>query len=305
MSSKVPVPTTVRPEVSWDKHLSLGTRFGARGNARSIPGEGGPRATCVCLFAVSMLAGMSLHAAAADLDNDNDNEPTVTPYRPTVSNPADLSAPGWFEGEVGGLRTLNEDHSRNGSVPWLLKYALDENYGLLLGGNGYVSQQLPGAPRQSSFGDTSIEWKQRFPVSDKAAFGIEAGVLVPTASHDLGVGKPQWLINGIFSTDLGESHLDVNLEEAHGGAEPTGVSLWQTTWAAAISHPISGDWGAALELSGIYQSGAATQSQALFALNYNWSRRLVLDCGAAYGLTHAAHDRSFFAGATFLIGRLR
>jgi len=237
--------------------------------------------------------------------SDDDSEPGVTPYRPTVSNPADLSAPGWFEGELGGLRTLNQDRSRNDSVPWLLKYALDENYGLLLGGNGYVSQELPGVPTQQSFGDTSLEWKQRFPISDHAAFGIEAGVLVPTASHDLGAGKAQWLLNGIFSTDLGAAHLDVNLAETHGGDTPPQVSLWQTGWAAAISRPLAGNWGGAFELSGIYQQGAPSQSQALFALNYNWSRQLVLDCGAAYGLTHAAHDRSLFAGATFLIGRLR
>ena len=303
MTSKVSVQATASPEVSKEEQpLYLQNRFVARRKICSVPLV--RRTTRVGLLLVAILAGLSLHVQAADDDKDN-NEPTVTPYRPTVSNPADLSAPGWFEGEVGGLRTLNQDHSRDGSVPWLLKYALDENYGLLVGGNAYVSQQLPGAPTQSSFGDTSIEWKQRFPVSDNAAFGIEAGVLVPTASHDLGVGTPQWLVNGIFSTDLGESHLDVNLGEAHGGAEPAGVSLWQTTWAAAISHPLAGDWGAAFELSGVYQSGTATQSQALFALNYNWSRRLVLDCGAAYGLTHAAHDRSFFAGATFLIGRLR
>jgi hypothetical protein len=253
------------------------------------------------VLVAAVLVGLPVRAQTPD----DDSEPSVTPYRPTVSNPADLSAPGWFEGELGGLRTLNQDHSRNGSVPWLLKYALDENYGLLLGGNAYVGQELPGVPTQESFGDTSLEWKQRIPISDHAAFGIEAGVLVPTASHDLGAGKPQWLVNGIFSTDLGAAHLDVNLVEAHGGAQPADVSPWQTTWAAAISRPIAGDLGAAFELSGIYQQRAATQSQALFALNYNWSRKLVLDCGAAYGLTHAGHDRSIFAGATFLIGRLR
>ena len=256
----------------------------------------------VGLLLAAILSASSLQSRAAD---DENAEPTVTPYRPTVSNPADLSAPGWLEGELGGLRSLNQDHSRDGSVPWLLKYALDENYGLLFGGNAYVRQQLPGAPAQSSFGDTSIEWKQRFPISDKAAFAVEAGVLMPTASHDLGVGNPQWLVNGIFSSDLGEFHLDVNLEEARGEEVPIGVSSWQTTWAAAISRPLAGNWGSAFELSGTHQSGAATQSQALFALNYNWSRRLVLDGGLSYGLTHAAHDRGFFAGATFLIGRLR
>jgi hypothetical protein len=255
-------------------------------------------AKLACALAV-LLAG-SMNACA----DDENPEPSVTPYRPTVSNPADLPVPGWLEGEFGGLRTLGEDHTRDDSVPWLLKYAFDENHGLLFGGNGYVSSQLPGVPTQDSFGDTSLEWKQRFPISEKAAFGIEAGVLMPMASHDLGVGKPQWLVNGIFSADLGTLHLDVNVGETHGGVEPDNVSLWQSTWAAAISHPLAGNWGAAFELSGIYRQGTAAQGQALFALNYNWSRQLVLDCGAAYGLTRAAHDRSFFAGATFLLGRL-
>jgi len=265
-----------------------------------------------------VLAGVSVLACAAEDEHGIDRSPTtseasapsseepaVTPYRPTVSNPADLSAPGWLEAELGGQRSYNEDRSRNDSVPWVLKYAFDENHGLLLGGGGYVSAQAPGAPSQASFGDTYLEWKQRFPVSDSAAFGIEAGVVAPTATHNLGAGKAQWLVNGIFSTDLGALHLDANLGETRGGDTPAQVSSWQTGWAAAISRPLAGNWGAAFELSGIYQQGAATQSQALFALSYNWSRQLVLDCGAAYGLTHAAHDRSLFAGATFMIGRLR
>jgi hypothetical protein len=241
----------------------------------------------------------------ANVRADDDNEPSVTPYRPTVSNPADLSAPGWLEAEFGGLRTLGEDHSRDDSAPWLLKYAFDENYGLLLGGNAYVGAQTPGAPNSSGAGDTSIEWKQRFPVADKMAFGIEAGVVLPTAARGLGVGKPQWLANGIFSTDLGALHLDLNLGEAHGGTQPGNISSWQTTWAAAVSAPVFGDWGAAFEISGTHQRGIATQSQALFALNYNASRRLSLDTGIAYGLTQAIHDRSVFAGATVLLGRLR
>jgi len=277
-----------------------------------------PRTVCLAWLATAILIGISMHAGAADDEHNGDqtstasdapgllpDEPSVTPYRPTVSNPADLSAPGWLEGELGGQRSFNEDHSRGDNVPWLLKYAFDENYGLLLGGGGYVSAQVPGAPSQASFGDTYLEWKQRFPLSDAAAFGIEAGIVAPTAAHDLGAGKAQWLVNGIFSSDLGAMHLDLNLGETHGGDMPAQVSSWQTGWAAAISRPLAGNWGAAFELSGIYQQGAPSQSQALFALSYNWSRQLVLDCGAAYGLAHAAHDRSIFAGATFLIGRLR
>lgn len=257
-------------------------------------------ASSIAAFAIALLiCNASGHAA------DEDGEPSVTPYRPTVSNPADLAAPGWLEGEFGGLRVLGEDRSRGDSAPWLLKYAFDENHGLLLGGNAYVSMQAPGASSQSGLGDTFLEWKQRFPVTDKAAFGVEAGVVAPTAAHDLGIGKTQWLINGIFSDDLGPVHLDLNVGAARGGDQPAHVSPWQTAWAAAISAPLAGDWSAAFELSGTHQRGAPSQSQALFALSYNVSHRLALDAGAAYGLARSAHGRGLFAGATVLLGRLR
>jgi len=318
MSLSTFTPEGICPDGPNDPRLPC--RNARSGSASAVAGKLGDTRLTVCMawLATSVLIGVSIHARAADDERGLDqtsttseapgpspDQPSVTPYRPTVSNPADLSAPGWLEAELGGLRSYNEDHSRSDNVPWLLKYAFDENYGLLLGGGGYVSSQVPGAPSQASFGDTFLEWKQRFPVSDTAAFGVEAGVVAPTASHNLGAGKPQWLVNGIFSTDLGALHLDVNLAETRGGETPVQVSPWQTAWAAAISRPLAGNWGGAFELSGTYQQGAPTQSQALFALSYNWSRQLVLDCGAAYGLTHAAHDRSLFAGATFMIGRLR
>jgi hypothetical protein len=266
----------------------------------------GARAGVCCLRDTqSICVLMALLVCCATARADEEQELSVTPYRPTVSNPADLPVPGWLEGEFGGLHTSGEDHSRTDSVPWLLKYAFDENHGLLLGGNAYVSATAPGASKQSSFGDTFLEWKQRFPVSEKAAFGIEAGVIAPTAAHDLGVGKPQWDANGIFSADLGAMHLDLNLGEARGGEQPMNVSPWLTTWAAALSTSLAGSWGTAFELSGAHQRGLATQSQALIAFSYNVSHRLVLDAGGSYGLAHAAHDRSVFAGATVLIGQLR
>src|SRR5262249_32037159 len=94
-------------------------------------------------------------AARAEDANGTGGEPSVTPYRPTVSDPADLSAPGWLEGEFGGLRTFGEDHSRSDSVPFLLKYAFDENHGILVGGNAYASIQPAGTPGHSGVGDVA------------------------------------------------------------------------------------------------------------------------------------------------------
>ena len=251
-----------------------------------------------CRLAIAMAL-----AAAANVNADDDT-PTAVPYRPTVSNPADLPVPGWLEAEFGGLRVLGEDRSRADSAPWLVKYAFDENHGLLLGGNAYVAERAPGEATLRGAGDTSLEYKQRFAVDDATAFGIEAGAILPTARDTLGVGKPVWLVNGIVSRDLGRLHVDVNIGAAHYAQHETGVSAWQQTYAAAVSWPFSPAWGGAFEVSGAHQAGAPTQSQALAALNYNLSPRVVLDAGAARGLAHGAHDRSVFAGATVLLGRL-
>lgn len=256
-----------------------------------------PRA--LALSAIVLLGFISTSVSADDAD-----EPQATPYRPTVSNPADLPAPGWLEAEFGGLRVLGQDRSRSDSVPWLVKYAFDADHGLLLGGNAYVSERAPGDMAAHGVGDTTVEWKQRFAVDDKMAFGIEAGVTVPTAHADLGNGKPVWLVNGIVSRDIGAAHLDVNLGEAHYANHDVGVSAWQQSFAAAVSWPFGPDFGGAVELSGTHQAGVPTQSQALAALNYNLSPRVVFDAGVARGLSHNAHDRSVFAGATVLLGRL-
>jgi hypothetical protein len=252
----------------------------------------------LCAIALGLCTGV----VRADAD-----EPTVTPYRPTISNPADLPVPGWLEGEFGGQHTAGDDGSRNDSVPWLLKYAFDENHGVLIGGDAYVHDAPVGMPSHSGFGDMLLEWKQRFPVSDKTAFGVEAGALLPTAAGDLGIGigKPAWTVNAIYSSDFGALHLDVNAGGTHYTTKSSDLARWQSAWAAAGSWSLTEAFGAALELSGTHQRGVASASQILGAINYNRSTHLVLDAGLAYGLTHAAHDVSIFAGATVYLGRLR
>jgi hypothetical protein len=234
-----------------------------------------------------------------------DDEPTVTPYRPTVSNPADLSAPGWLELEAGASWLRDADATRTVSAPYLLKYAFDEDHGVLLGGTAWLDQMPRDGSSASGFGDTFIEWKQRFALREGMAFGIEAGVEVPTARANLGNGKPAYLINGIFSTDLGATHLDVNAGGTRFTRTQAPGAAWQNAWAVALSHPLGAQFGVAAEISGTAQRAVEHSHQALTALNYNLSRRCVLDAGVAYGLDRADHTRNVFFGGTFLIGKLR
>ncbi len=261
-----------------------------------------PRVFChrlaASVFVTFVLSASSAHA-------DDTEEPAVTPYRPTVSNPASLPVPGWIEGEFGGQHVAADDGARNNSVPWLLKYAFDENHGVLVGGTAYIRDAPVGMPSHSGFGAVLLEWKQRFLLSDKAAFGIEAGTILPTAADDLGVGKPAWTVNAIYSSDFGALHLDVNAGGTRYTAKSNGLSRWQSAWAAAGSWSLTDVIGAALEFSGTHQRGAPGASQMLGTINYNRSAHLVLDAGVACGLTHAAHDVSIFAGATVYLGRLR
>lgn len=245
-----------------------------------------------------LLLGVSAAASAED-------EPTVTPYRPTVSNPADLPVPGWLELETGALHVDGADDSRADTAPWLLKYAFDENSGVLLGGNAFARQATAGGRSASGIGDTFLEFKQRFPVRAGMAFGVEAGVLAPTAADGLGIGKPAYLVNGIYSVDLPAAHMDINVGGTRYTTLTSGASRWQSAWALAISHAFSAKFGGAAEISGTAQRGAGHSHQGLLAVNYNLSPRVVFDTGVTLGLDHAAHDRGLFAGGTFLLGKVR
>jgi len=75
-----------------------------------------------------------------------DDDSPVTPYRPSVSSPAQLPAPGQLELEIGGLRTQNSGQKRD-SLPYQLKLGFNPEWGILLGGEAYVSAQNAGGHR--------------------------------------------------------------------------------------------------------------------------------------------------------------
>jgi hypothetical protein len=69
----------------------------------------------------------------------------------------------------------------------------------------------------------------------------------------------------------------------------------------AVSRPLARSWSIAGELSGNAHRGATAQSQFLAALSYAVTPRVVLDCGAAWGLARQGIDHNLFAGITVLL----
>ena len=244
----------------------------------------------------------SAACGASALAQAGDEQPSATPYRPSVSTPAALSAPGWVEVEGGLLRERGAAPARRDSLPYTVKLAFSPDWGVRIGGDAWVRQRDENGARLSGGGDSSIVVKRRFAIDDASAFGLEAGATVPTARRGLGSGKADYSINGIYSADLGAWHTDLNLVATRLGQIDPGTGRMQALWAASLSRPLNERWGVVGEFSGTRQRGADGSTQFLGAASYNVSKSLVLDAGAAKSLRSG--EWSVFSGFTLLAARL-
>src|SRR5881227_3131851 len=163
-----------------------------------------------------------------------DDSPSAVPYRPSVSTPATLSAPGWLEVEGGYLHEHAESGALRQSIPLTLKLAFTPDWGIRVASDAWVRLRDESGEHASGSGDTAIVVKRRFAVDDDSAFGVEGGVTLPTSRHGLGIGsgKPDWVLNAIYSADFGAWHTDLNVAATRFGATDTGTSRAQLLAAA-------------------------------------------------------------------------
>ena len=253
-----------------------------------------------CAAALSMLATFSVAVAAED------ESPSVVPYRPSVSTPAALSAPGWLEVESGFLHEHTATGVRRESVPVTLKLAFTPDWGVRVASDAWVQRRDESGERATGSGDTAIVVKRRFAIDDESAFGLEGGAVLPSSRHGLGIGsgKPDWALNAIYSADFGPWHTDVNAAATRIGANDAGTSRTQFLGAASLSRSLGEHWGVIGEVSGTGQHGADATRQLLVAASYNVSKQLVLDAGAARSLRSGAPVWSTFTGLTWLAARV-
>ena len=232
------------------------------------------------------------------------SDDAVTPYRPSVSNPAQLPAAGQLELELGALHSRT-DGSRRDSLPYLFKLGFDARWGVLVGGEALVVQRDDsGAPRVRGLGDTNLIAKRAFVIDDATAFGLEAGVKIPTARSAIGTAHADYVINTIASRDIGVAHLDANLNATRIGAPDPGTASVQTGLSASLSHPLTPQVALTGEVSGTRRHGSASTAQILVALSYSPSKQLTLDTGLIRGLNPASPQLALFAGVVLPIARL-
>ena len=229
--------------------------------------------------------------------------PPVTPFRPTVSSPAQLSAPGQLELEAGFLRANADDGGRN-TLPYLFKLAFSDQWGLLVGRDAYVSARDDAGKPLRSIGDTFVELKRAFLVDKETAFGIEFNAKLPTESNSVGSGKADFTLNTIFSKDFGNLHMDANANLTRLGAPEAGTGHNQLGLSAAFSTELAQHWGADAELSGTHRPGADNTAQLLVAATYSPTKRATFDIGIARGLNAASGNWSMFGGMVVPLAKL-
>ena len=225
----------------------------------------------------------------------------VTPYRPSVSAPAQLPLPGQLELEAGGASATSP--GRRTTLPYLFKYAFNDEWGVLLGGDAWVGQR--NGARDEGAGDTLLILKRAFIEDAASAWGIELAAKLATASPPLGSGSTDWTINTIHSRDVGRVHIDLNLNATRLGNPEPGATRLQLGGAAAYAVALDGGWGAAAELSGTRNHGGQSTGQLLVAVNVVVGPGWVADVGVARGLTGATPRWSWFAGVVLPLAKLR
>ena len=245
------------------------------------------------------LVGALLTAAAARAD-DSADALHATPYRPTVSNPADLPVPHHFEWEAGGYSELDSGDARHSSVPYLLKYAFTEDIGVLVGGESLVADRSDGDTTHG-WGDTTVEMKLHHALSESTGIGLEVGAKLPTASRDLGSGHTDYTLNGIVSTEAAGCDVDINVTYSRLGTADPGAGRDQLGWAIAAAHDLKGKWGVEGEFSGSAQRGTHGVAQFLGAVAFTAAPTLVFDGGALVGLNRESPRYGLFAGMTMLV----
>jgi hypothetical protein len=248
------------------------------------------------LLGIALVSLASLSAFAQD-------ETGVSPYRPSVSSPAQLPLAGQLELELGVLKNKTDNTSRD-SQPYLFKLAFNKEWGILIGGESYVSSRDEFAHKENGVGDTSIVLKRAFILDENTAMGLEFGTKLATAKDTIGSGETDYTINAILSKDIEKLHFDGNLNVTRLGLQEEGAARNLLGWAASFSLPLADKWQVIGEPSGSHQNGKHSSTQILTALTYSPSKKLTIDFGIAKGLNKTSQGYTLFAGLVIPVAKL-
>jgi hypothetical protein len=256
------------------------------------------------------LSSLFLLLALACAANAQSPEPDfIVPSRPTVSNPAEFQRPGVLQLEFGYSANFRAPGvSTEQDLPLALRFAISRRLLFEFDGDSPISQTVAGV-KTTGVGDTQLGIQVVLQHEKESRPGVSFAyyVKLPTASSakGLGTGRLDHNFIGFISKKIGETTVDFNAIYLLAGRTSDNGHASSGQAALAASRNVTKRFGIQGELSGFSRNDE--QPGAMFvlgAVTFQVKRRLVLDSGMRFGLTHDAPRAGFFAGMTVGLANL-
>ncbi len=243
-------------------------------------------------------------AKSSASEKPDSNPPAVNPGRPTLTDPAGLTAPGWLETEFGLQQNLDRD--RSFGSPVLIKLTSgNKRLQYRVGMDGYVRL----GDRTDGYGDTYAGLHYLIAPQEKAGFDIAARttIKIPTARAALGTKKFDCNLLLLASRDFTPTlHGDFNAGLSSLSRQGTAGTDQQLFLSASFTIPIKGGrWQYTNEVS--YSSpiyGQHAQVTMMHGFTYAVHRYEVYDIAAQWGLHGDGSTFQILVGRTFFLGKL-
>lgn len=229
--------------------------------------------------------------------------PEANPGRPTVTTPATLTPVGYLQFETGILAAWDSPGVvSQTSINEVVKYTVSRWVELVVASQPYAHSDAPGQPTNApgavDLGVQAIvhHGEGANPTIALSYYGQVYGGTAP----DLDIASSTNSALLMASADVKGFHYDTNaiFDEVVSG--PVRRAAFGQT--LSVSHPLVGKFGLAGEIWHFTQPflrGNAVGN--LWAVNYNMTNTVVLDCGFNHGLTSTSAQWEVFAGFTYLL----
>ena len=265
--------------------------------------------TCVPLFAwLAAIASVGPLSAQPPTDSTARDPHAVQPERPTVATHAGTVAPGWVELEEGGEWDKASSGERSFFAPTNLKIGLATRAQLNLLVNIIHDRAIPG--RSFAASDITIGVKYRIAENDRILgdFAVLPAVKLPTASPDAaGTGTTDFSLLLISSHHLGPVAMDLNVGQTRRTGDGTSAPKTAGVWTVSFGFPVSGPFGAAIEVFGFPRTAGPLGTEGIAALligpTFLAREWLALDAGIIAPIT-GPQPRAFYAGFVWNAGCL-
>jgi hypothetical protein len=260
------------------------------------------------LLVLGVILAGALLAAAQETQQKTDDAPAAdapeaNPARPTVSTPARLTPVGYLQFETGALGAWRSPGlNSQASLNEVMKYSVSRWFELLVSSEPWAhsdgEDQPSNAPGDVDLGIQGVvhHGEGAVPTVALGYFGrVYAG-----QAPDLDIASFNQRALLLVSADVKGFHYDTNYlfdELVQAGVRR--AAFGQTL---SVSHSLPARFGLSGEIWHFTQPFLRSNAVGtLWAVNYNPSKVVVLDCGFDRGLTSTSTRWEAFAGITYLL----